>query len=58
MAYSIAHIREKLFMTIKEKASNSNWVIALICWIVASISTLCSLFLSEIMELILILGVL
>ena len=38
-------------MTIKEKASNSDWVIVFICWIVASVSTLGSLFFSEIMEL-------
>ena len=38
-------------MTIKEKASNSDWVVVFICWIVASVSTLGSLFFSEIMEL-------
>jgi len=38
-------------MTIKEKAFNSDWVIVFICWIVASVSTLGSLFFSEIMEL-------
>ena len=38
-------------MTIKDKASNSDWVIVFICWIVASVSTLGSLFFSEIMEL-------
>ena len=38
-------------MTIKNKASNSDWVIVFICWIVASVSTLGSLFFSEIMEL-------
>jgi disulfide bond formation protein DsbB len=38
-------------MTIKEKASNSDWVLVFICWLVASISTLGSLFFSEIMEL-------
>jgi hypothetical protein len=58
MAYSTAHFREMIFMTIKEKASNSDWVIGLKCWIVASILTLCSLFFSEIMELVLIFGVL
>jgi disulfide bond formation protein DsbB len=51
MAYSIAHFREIILMTIKEKASNSDWVIVFICWIVASVSTLGSLFFSEIMEL-------
>ena len=38
-------------MTIKDKASNSDWTIIFICWIVASVSTLASLFFSEIMEL-------
>ena len=38
-------------MTIKEKASNSDWMIVFICWLVASVSTLGSLFFSEIMEL-------
>ena len=38
-------------MTIKDKASNSDWTIIFICWIVASVSTLGSLFFSEIMEL-------
>jgi len=37
-------------MTIKDKASNSDWTIIFICWIVASVSTLGSLFFSEIME--------
>jgi disulfide bond formation protein DsbB len=41
----------KVLMTIKEKASNSDWMIVFICWIVASVSTLGSLFFSEIMEL-------
>ena len=51
MAYGIAHFRETILMTIKEKASNSDWVIVFICWLVASVSTLGSLFFSEIMEL-------
>ena len=34
-----------------EKSSNSNWTIIFICWIIASVSTLGSLFFSEIMEL-------
>jgi disulfide bond formation protein DsbB len=51
MAYNIAHFREIILMTIKEKASNSEWVIVFICWLVASVSTLGSLFFSEIMEL-------
>jgi disulfide bond formation protein DsbB len=51
MAYNIDHFREIILMTIKEKASNSDWVVVFICWIVASVSTLGSLFFSEIMEL-------
>jgi hypothetical protein len=58
MAHSIAHFREIISMTIKEKASNSDWVIGLICWIVAGISKLYRSFFSEIMELGLIFGVL
>ena len=54
----MAHFREIIFMTINEKASNSDWVIGFICWIVASSSKLGSLFFSEIMELGLIFGVL
>ena len=38
-------------MTIQDKASNSEWTIVFICWMVASVSTLGSLFFSEIMEL-------
>jgi disulfide bond formation protein DsbB len=38
-------------MTIKDKAANSDWTIIFMCWIVASVSTLGSLFFSEIMEL-------
>ena len=34
-----------------DKASDSNWTIIFICWIIASVSTLGSLFFSEIMEL-------
>jgi len=37
-------------MTNSEKATNSSWTIIFICWIVASVSTLGSLFFSEIME--------
>jgi disulfide bond formation protein DsbB len=33
-----------------DKTSNSNWTIIFICWIIASVSTLGSLFFSEIME--------
>jgi disulfide bond formation protein DsbB len=51
MAYNIDHFREIILMIIKEKASNSDWVVVFICWIVASVSTLGSLFFSEIMEL-------
>ncbi len=50
MAYSIAHFRKIILMTIKENASNSDWTIIFICWIIASVSTLGSLFFSEIME--------
>ena len=38
-------------MTIKDKASNSDWTIIFMCWIITSVSTLGSLFFSEIMEL-------
>ena len=38
-------------MTYSNQLSNINWYIIFICWIVASISTLGSLFFSEIMEL-------
>ena len=38
-------------MTIEDKASNSDWTILFVCWIIASVSTLGSLFFSEIMEL-------
>ena len=37
-------------MTKLDKTSNSNWNIIFICWIIASVSTLGSLFVSEIME--------
>ena len=37
-------------MTNLDQTSNSNWTIIFICWIVASVSTLGSLFFSEIME--------
>jgi len=36
-------------MTNLDQASNSNWTIIFMCWIVASVSTLGSLFFSEIM---------
>ena len=37
-------------MTTSDKASNSNWTIIFICWVIASVSTLGSLFFSEIMD--------
>ena len=37
-------------MTNLGQASNANWTIIFICWIIASVSTLGSLFFSEIME--------
>ena len=37
-------------MTNADQASNTNWTIIFICWIFASVSTLGSLFFSEIME--------
>jgi disulfide bond formation protein DsbB len=47
----MAHFRNFLMMTNQDKASNSGWTIVFICWIIASVSTLGSLFFSEIMEL-------
>src|SRR4030067_1479750 len=37
-------------MTRIDKTNNSNWTILFICWLIASISTLGSLFFSEIMQ--------
>ena len=37
-------------MTRIDKTNNSNWTILFICWLIASISTLGSLFFSEIMK--------
>ena len=37
-------------MKTSDKTSNSNWTIIFICWIIASVSTLGSLFFSEIMD--------
>ena len=37
-------------MTSSDIAPNSNWTIIFICWIIASVSTLGSLFFSEIMD--------
>ena len=38
-------------MTDINRESNSNWTIIFICWMIASVSTLGSLFFSEIMDL-------
>ena len=38
-------------MTLSAQAPNSNWNILFLCWIVASVSTLGSLFFSEVMAL-------
>ncbi len=46
----ITHFRKITNMTNLDQTSNSNWTIIFICWIVASVSTLGSLFFSEIME--------
>jgi disulfide bond formation protein DsbB len=48
-----SHVRSRkiIYMTTQYKASNSEWTIVFICWMVASVSTLGSLFFSEIMEL-------
>ena len=51
MVYGHAHSGKILLMTIQDKASHSDWMILFTCWIVASVSTLGSLFFSEIMEL-------
>ena len=37
-------------MTHSDRASNTNWTIIFMCWVIASASTLGSLFFSEIME--------
>ena len=37
-------------MTLIDKTTNSNWTILFICWLIASISTMGSLFFSEIMN--------
>jgi disulfide bond formation protein DsbB len=37
-------------MTHSNQTSNSNWTIIFICWMIASVSTLGSMFFSEIME--------
>jgi len=51
MTYRLVHFRKIILTTDKDKAFNSDWTIIFICWIVASVSTLGSLFFSEIMEL-------
>jgi disulfide bond formation protein DsbB len=38
-------------MTNTDRISNANWTIIFICWVIASVSTLGSLFFSEIMDL-------
>jgi len=45
----VARFRKITNMTNIDQSSNSNWTIIFICWIVASVSTLGSLFFSEIM---------
>ena len=47
---NISHFVEAAKMTNLAKTSNSNWAIIFICWLIASVSTLGSLFFSEIME--------
>jgi disulfide bond formation protein DsbB len=37
-------------MTISDQYNNSNWAIIFVCWIIAAVSALGSLFFSEIME--------
>jgi len=48
MACGMALFRNFLMLTNQDKASNSEWTIVFICWIIASVSTLGSLFFSEI----------
>ena len=50
MTNFIAHFRKITNMTNSDQASNSNWTVVFLCWIIASVSTLGSLFFSEIME--------
>jgi disulfide bond formation protein DsbB len=38
-------------MTVADKTSDVNWTLTFLCWLVAAVSTLASLFFSEIMEL-------
>ncbi len=47
---NISHLVEAAKMINLAKTSNSNWAIIFICWLIASVSTLGSLFFSEIME--------
>jgi disulfide bond formation protein DsbB len=46
----IVHFKKRTDMTNIDQASNSNWAIIFLCWIIASVSTLGSLFFSEVME--------
>lgn len=46
----IVHFKEVITMSELDHTSNSNWTIIFICWMVATVSTLGSLFFSEIME--------
>jgi disulfide bond formation protein DsbB len=46
----IDHFRKITNMTNLDQVSNTNWTIIFICWILAGVSTLGSLFFSEIME--------
>jgi len=46
----IVHIRKTTNMTDLDQMSNTNWAVIFICWIIATVSTLGSLFFSEIME--------
>ena len=45
-----AHLKNITKMKNKDQTSNSNWAIVFICWLIASVSTLGSLFFSEIMD--------
>ena len=45
------NFREITNMTNLDQKTNANWTIIFICWIIAFVSTLGSLFFSEIMEL-------
>ena len=47
---NISLLMEAIKMTKLEKATDLNWTIIFICWLIASVSTLGSLFFSEIMK--------